>query len=192
MRVKLCGLTHPDDVRAAVDAGADAIGIVFCARSKRYVADPAPLLAAAEGVLRVAVFSRYRGEPVDGFDLVQAFAWDADCAAPRLHAVRDGQTLPPRHPAGPPCTPLGDLLLDSAAGGGSGQRASVAQAVGLAQQRWLALAGGLNPDNVADAVRTVRPFAVDVSSGIEWSAPPRKDPARMRAFVRAAHLGASS
>ncbi len=91
-----------------------------------------------------------------------------------------------------PCNPAllrPALLLDAAAGagqyGGTGLSADWQTAAHLAATCALLLAGGLRPDNVAEAVRQVHPWGVDVASGVE-SAPGRKDPARMRAFVTAA------
>lgn len=188
MRVKICGLTRPEDVRTAVEAGADAVGLVLAAGSPRTVEDAEPLLAAAGDALKVAVFRTYSGTSVEGFDLVQAFTFAKPPPAPHLLAVRD---RPEEHAvleaalteaAG---TPIGRAVLDGAGGGGQGEPADWARARTFAARGPLLLAGGLTPDNVATAVRIVRPFGVDVSSGVEI-APDIKDPARIRAFVAAA------
>jgi phosphoribosylanthranilate isomerase len=181
MYVKICGLTHPDDVRAAIDAGADAIGIVRCA-SPRQVLDPEPLLALASSVLRIAVYRTWSGEDLSGFDAVQAFVFTSAPPIPALRAVTTQlqETFPMLDPRFPVAA-----LLDAPGGGGTGRRADVQLASQLARQHPIALAGGLTPENVAQAVALVRPVAVDVSSGVE-RAPGRKDPARVRAFVQAA------
>lgn len=175
MFVKICGLTHPDDVEAAIAAGADAIGIVLC-RSPRQVLDPAPLLEAAGATPTYAVFRTWSGQGVGGFHRVQAFRFVGHPPIPKMPAFRCGAGLVP---------PDGPWLLDSPAGGGSGQRADVEVARALARGGGMVLAGGLTPDNVAEAIRAVRPAGVDVSSGVE-ARPGRKDPAAMAAFVAAA------
>ncbi len=199
--LKVCGLTRPEDAVAAAEAGADAIGLVFFARSPRAVT-----LASAQrvvralpaGVLRVGVFvDAPRAEllrladalPLDvlqlhghepladleglprpvwkalgvsrGFDLEQARRYAERAAALLLDA--GGQALP----------------------GGSGVTFdwSLARPARALTQR-LVLAGGLTPDNVGAAIATLQPDVVDVSSGVE-SAPGRKDPVKLRAFVAA-------
>jgi phosphoribosylanthranilate isomerase len=181
MYVKICGLTRPDDVRAAIDAGADAIGLVRCP-SPRQVLDPEPLLALADSVLRIAVYRTWSGEDLSGFDAVQAFVFTKTPSIPALCAItqlelENKTVLHPRFPVA--------ALLDAPGGGGTGRRADVQLAVQLARHLPLALAGGLTPENVAQAIEVVRPVAVDVSSGVE-AAPGRKDPARVHAFVRSA------
>lgn len=181
--MKICGLCRPDDVRAAVDAGADAIGIVCCPSARR-VEDAAPLLRVAGGAVRVAVFRTWDGEDLDGFDLVQAFAFGRPPPIPRLWAVRDGVgTVPERGPLFPRF-PVA-FVLDGPGDGGAGLPADRERAAALARRFPLALAGGLQAETVGAAIRAVRPVAVDVSSGVERT-PRIKDPARIRAFVDAA------
>lgn len=180
MYVKICGLTHPADVEAAIAAGADLLGFVLCA-SPRQVFDPAPLLEAAAGVETVAVFRTWSGQDVSRFDRVQAFRFEGTPPAAMLPAYRDAPGLVP---------PDGEWLLDSASGGGSGQRVPTERARELARHGRAWLAGGLTPDNVAQAVRTIRPVGVDVSSGVE-AYPGRKDPAAIIAFVNAARAAAA-
>lgn len=185
LKVKICGLTRPEQIRAALDAGVDAIGLVGEPDSPRYVADPAPLLSVADSVLCVAVFTHWTGQPLDGFDLVQAFTFDGEPPVPRLHAHRDAPELElERCP-----TPLGDALLDGPAGGGRGLAADRSRAHALARRCDLILAGGLTPDNVGPAIAAVRPAGVDVSSGVE-RAPGLKCPHLVHQFVRAARQAA--
>ncbi|MEN0066506.1 MAG: hypothetical protein AAGA48_30495, partial [Myxococcota bacterium] len=121
--IKICGLTHPEAVQHAIDAGADAIGIVLAQGSPRTIRDPRPLLAVCKGVVRVAVFRAYTGQPVEGFDLVQAFAFDEVPPLPRLPAFRDRTA---EHPgltealAQGDDTPIGRAVLDGPGGGGQG------------------------------------------------------------------------
>lgn len=198
-RIKCCGMTRVGDALLAAQLGADAIGLVFTARSRRrvtlarareiVVALP-PLVASVAlfmddepGLVRQVLDSvrptllQFHGNESD--------AWCAQFGQPFLKAVAmgEGAAALPRlqqypHAAG--------LLLDGhAAGavGGSGQTFDWSLLPrGLAQP--LILAGGLHAGNVGDAVRAVRPWAVDVASGVE-SAPGIKDPGRLEAFIRA-------
>jgi phosphoribosylanthranilate isomerase len=211
MRVKICGLTNLDDALLALEAGADLLGFVLYPKSPRGVS----LGAVAEIVqaLRCApAFQQRRPALVGvfvnvppaevaraldeaGLDLAQLSGHeppdDLRALGGRAYkAVRsqaEADALPvvdalPAHPHRP------DLLLDAAHPtlyGGSGQPADLALAARLAQRYRLLLAGGLTPDNVAAAIRAVRPWGVDVASGVE-AAPGKKDPAKVRAFIQAA------
>lgn len=188
---KICGLTTPEDVEVAVRAGADAVGLVLAASPRRV--DPGlarELLAAAVGVERIAVFRtptplEIRAVEDLPFDAVQA---DAGFDQPPpgwyvLPAYRDAPGV--RLPETTATEGLrGAFLLDGPAGGGSGVRADVARAAAAARRGSLVLAGGLDPDNVAGAIAAIRPYAVDVSSGVE-SRRGVKDPARIEAFLAA-------
>jgi phosphoribosylanthranilate isomerase len=203
VRIKICGLTTASGVRAASLAGADALGFVF-AQSVRQVSLElaAELLAAVPaGIERIAVFR----EPEPRLLLevlklpihtVQANAdWVKRTPLPDgfrvLPVVADGPDLVRRVqqaagsiPAGR-LSELGDVLVDSAAGGGSGQPADWARVASCPQIPTVVLAGGLRPLNVAHAIETAGPAAVDVSSGVE-SRPGLKDPERILKFVEAA------
>jgi phosphoribosylanthranilate isomerase len=205
--VKICGLTSPEDARAAAEAGAAAIGLVFWSRSPRAVDLPAARRIAAglpPFVLRVGVFVDEEPGVIAriadsvGLDLVQLHGSEppeAIAALPRraLKAVRVGGGFRPEdalryagHAAG--------LLLDTgeaALPGGTGRAFDWSVVASLRDRLgFLVLAGGLTPDNVATAIRVVRPDAVDVSSGVE-AGPGRKDPAKMRAFVAAVRSAAA-
>ena len=190
MWVKICGLTTVTAVEQAVDAGADAIGLVI-ARSPRQVSlEQAALLRSAipAGVDAVAVF-RTPGPELEAvlglkFDWIQTDAtWEpTDLVGSRwLPALKDGPDLAGRAAA----LPAGWRLVDGPSGGGLGIRADVQRVAAAAAEHPVVLAGGLNPDNVSSAIARVRPVGVDVSSGVE-SAPGIKDPMRVRAFVAAA------
>jgi indole-3-glycerol phosphate synthase/phosphoribosylanthranilate isomerase len=199
--VKICGITTVEDGRAAVAAGADAVGLVFWPGSPRTV-DVAAAKAIAASlppfVTRVGVFVDAAPETLRhvagevGLDVVQLHG-DEDEAAVRLaprrvvKAVRVGPGFEGEDAlrfAGAGAAVLLDTRSDTAPGG-TGRTFDWAAAARLRDRiPYLILAGGLNPRNVADAVRAVRPDAVDVSSGVEAS-PGRKDPERMRAFVEA-------
>ncbi|GIV02961.1 MAG: N-(5'-phosphoribosyl)anthranilate isomerase [Fimbriimonadales bacterium] len=190
--VKICGLTRWEDVAAALDAGADALGFVFEPSSPRYVGD------------RLAEVLEWLGRiPADVFTV--AVAGRAEClpeaALPRFSYAQWVEGGAPQGARGtirtvpansdPSALPPCDLLLVDSLGagewGGTGKVADwdAARRLVEAAEKPVLLAGGLTPDNVADAVRAVRPYGVDVSSGVE-SEPGRKDPAKVAAFIRAA------
>ena len=199
MRVKICGLTSIENVRAVVDAAPDAIGLVLAASPRQVsMALAARLLAEIpSGIEKVAVFR----EPAPGvlaevirlpFDTVQAWSsWDAR-ALPEtmafLPAFSDRLDLQRCVEAYVRCRPisgLGQILVDGAGGGGLGERVVVDRARDVSSQWPTVLAGGLSPENVAGAIRRIHPNAVDVSSGVE-SSPGVKDLARVHAFIGAA------
>lgn len=199
MIVKICGVTRIEDAEAAVEAGADWIGLNFWPRSKRHVdAETATRIAAAipGDVKKVGVFVNAPSTQVEqlaarvGLDLLQFHGdEDADYLAPfATRAIRALRVQGPADLRALDGLAVDTVLLDapSANYGGSGTTFDWS----LARQartfgKKLLLAGGLTPENVAQAVREVRPFGVDVASGVE-SAPGIKDHAKIRAFVRAA------
>ncbi len=203
--VKICGITSAEDARCAAEAGADALGFVFWQMSPRRV-DPARAAAIARElppfVLRVGVFvDAPRDEMARiaddvGLDMLQLHGEEppeALAGLPRraIKAVRVAKGFAAydalryvKHAAGL----LVDTRLpgDTQAPGGTGVPFDWSLVQGLASRvPFLVLAGGLGPANVADAVRAVRPHAVDVSSGVE-TLPGRKDAAKIKAFLAAA------
>jgi phosphoribosylanthranilate isomerase len=202
--VKICGITRGDEARAIVDAGADALGINFWPGSKRFIAlaDAAPWLTELAGTVpRVAVTVNATDDEVRALHESGVIDWiqlHGDETPERVRSlteqglpvfkalgVRDRSTLEAAAAFASPT-----LLLDAYAPdeyGGSGETmdwALGAEAVRRWPDRQIVLAGGLVPENVAAAVRQVHPAAVDVASGVE-SAPGRKDPAKVRAFIEA-------
>ena len=203
--VKICGITNRDDALAAVDAGADLLGFNTWHGTKRFVdiAQNAEWIAALPRTLiRVALLVNAtpdETERIAAFEFVDAlqFHGDEDAAfcrraaefgKPIIKALRAKDRGALAH-AGDFVTP--HILLDAHVPGefgGTGARVDLALACEFkrahpALSLWLA--GGLTPENVADAVRAVRPAVVDVSSGVE-SGPGRKDVEKMRAFADAA------
>lgn len=202
-RVKICGITRPEDARAAAAAGADAIGLVFVDASPRRL-DPERARAI---VAVLPPFLKVVGLFVDAppaqvravlgavpLDLIQFHGRETPefCRAfgrPYLKALRMGPGVDVAAEAGRYPDAAG-LLLDSfhpQLAGGTGETfdwSRVPRDLG----RPLVLAGGLTPENVAAAVAAVRPYAVDVSSGVE-SAKGIKDAAKVAAFVRNAAGG---
>lgn len=198
-RIKFCGMTRRDDIDAATALGVDAIGLIIAEPSvRRLTPEQASRLVAGLPPLLSKVLLCMDNAPTLVRDAIDASApqWlqfhgtetAAECEAfglPYLKAVPMGSLADDaaltryidRFPS------AAGFVLDSHAGGkagGSGERFDWSRAPCLSRP-WL-LAGGLNPDNVADAIRATRPFAVDVCSGIE-SAPGIKDIERMQHFV---------
>jgi phosphoribosylanthranilate isomerase len=200
--VKVCGITSPEDARAAAEAGADAIGLVFWPGSPRAVTvERARAIGDAlpPFVVRVGVFvdaSRDEMARVaDGarLDILQLHGDEPpeallDLPRRALKAVRVGDGFVPGDALRYEGRAAG-LLLDTrgrGTPGGTGRAFDWSLARGVrARARFLLLAGGLGPENVGAAVAAVRPDGVDASSGLE-SAPGEKDHHRVRAFVAAA------
>ncbi len=204
-RIKFCGLTHPADVAACIDAGAWAIGAVMTPHGPRALdlaGARAVMSAVPDGVERVGVFVEPDPEHL-------ALAVD-ECGLTRVqvHGAVDPVALGDR--AGVPVTvavpldgpdaiaraeglPCDMVLFDAAvpgAHGGTGVRADWSLLAAHRPARPFALAGGLTPEVVADAVRMARPYVLDVSSGVEGATPGRKDAGRIRAFAHAARAAA--
>ena len=204
-RVKVCGITNLEDALAALEAGAEMLGFNFYARSPRYVSPTEARRVVEqlpEGVECVGVFVN-ESAPAE----VERVAREASVGAVQLHgdetpefcrALRELTTIkalrvgPGYTPESAARYPTDAVLLDAyVAGewGGTGHTFdwSLARRTREAVAR-LFLAGGLRPDNVADAVAAVRPYAVDVCSGVETS-PGRKSLPLMRRFVERVREG---
>jgi phosphoribosylanthranilate isomerase len=198
-KVKICGITSVADGLAAAEAGADMIGLMFAAQSPRLIGLPTAAeisRALPPYVLRVGVFVNPDEAQVMeaiaacGLNLLQFhgdepsdFCTQFGLMSLKALRVKDAGSI-----AALENYTTDAFLLDaySKAGlGGTGETFNWELAI-AAQKfgRPIFLAGGLTPENVADAVKTVNPFAVDVSSGVE-SAPGKKDAAKVRAFIQA-------
>lgn len=199
-RWKVCGVVDVDIASAAVDAGADAIGFVFYAPSPRAVTAEQAACIAAElprETWRMGVFVDARRDEIErvielvGLDFVQLSGDESPAAAEGLsrHAFkalrlgRDTSVEEARTLAAPfsSCT----LLVDAAVAGeygGTGRKTNWTAAASLARDHRLMLAGGLTVDNVAEAIKTVQPWAIDVSSGLEIE-PGRKSPQLIHEFA---------
>jgi phosphoribosylanthranilate isomerase len=183
--IKICGLTDARAVAAALAAGADAIGFVF-APSVRQVApaEAAALALPARGrVSCVAVTQHPQAQALEA--IVQIFRPDVlqtDAEDFSGLSLPDGViALPVVRDARHALLVSGRVLFEGPRSG-TGQVADWSAARGLAAERELVLAGGLTPENVEEAIAAVRPFGVDVSSGVE-ERPGRKSPARIADFV---------
>jgi phosphoribosylanthranilate isomerase len=187
MFVKICGMNSPEAVEAAVAAGVDALGFVFAESPRQVTAERAKELCAnvPANVLRIAVMRHPHKEQWERVIEIFEPNWlqtDADdfrwiklpktCTA--LPVYRDSNA--------PADSDLPDRLLFEGTHSGSGRVADWDEANGLAHVAEVILAGGLTADNVTDAVRFVRPWGVDVSSGVE-RARGEKDPQLIKEFV---------
>jgi phosphoribosylanthranilate isomerase len=207
VRVKICGITNSEDAQVAVEAGADALGFIFFSQSPRNIPS-AEAKRIIEGippfVAKVGVFVN------EGFERILQIAKETGIDTVQLHGdelpelcekiarenlkvikafrIKDGSSLGALMDFR-----VSALLLDSYVPGqlgGTGAKfnwdlAVRAKDVGTP----IILAGGLVPENVRDAISKVAPYGVDVSSGVE-SAAGRKDHAKVRAFIGAAHFSA--
>lgn len=199
IRVKICGITTPEAALAASDAGADAVGFVFAESPRRIAIDTALELTShlSPLVTRVAVF-RYP-EPASVDEVISELRPDVVQTEPTtdieatvglrsrlLPVFHDSIDLSDRIASYMVSRNPGDAVLLEASGrGGRGAAPSWQRAAGVAQSVYLVLAGGLSPLNVEEAVLTVAPYAVDVSSGVE-SSPGVKDPRLIEKFIAAA------
>lgn len=198
--VKICGIKTLPDALTAIEAGADYLGFNFYPKSVRFTEKSA--CAEITSVLKrehpqiklVGVFVNSSVEEIKDIlqtchlDLAQLHGDETPETFAQLapHAFRAFRGIPESN-AGYERDEPPFMLIDAAVKGvygGSGVTADWAAAAELAKQYPLLLAGGLTPENVADAVRQVQPWGVDVASGVE-SAPGEKDAGKMKAYVRA-------
>lgn len=197
-RVKICGLTNREDAETAIRLGADALGFVFEPSSPRFIGENLEWISELPPFPpKVAVFGRVdRAVPRGIFDAVQGAEWEvmSEPAPKRLHTVRlrPGQSA---QDVARMTVHAGALLLDAfkdGVYGGTGHAVDwdVAAEIVRLSSKPIILAGGLSPENVAEAVRKVRPYAVDVSSRVEAS-PGRKDAGKVAAFIEAVRLTGS-
>jgi phosphoribosylanthranilate isomerase len=199
MIVKICGITRLEDAEAAVACGADAIGFVFWPKSPRFVEpERARAIAAAlpPFVTTVGVFVDQPARLVNGVAArvglcavqlhgEETMEYAALMDRPVVKALAIGESTDDGEADAWPARVR--LLLDvhdPVLRGGTGQTVDWARAAAVAARRPTLLAGGLTPENVAGALRAVRPFGIDVSSGVE-SSPGVKDHRRLKQLFEA-------
>jgi phosphoribosylanthranilate isomerase len=194
VRVKVCGITNLDDALAAVNAGADALGFVFApsprridAQAAREIIEQLPPLVASVGVfVNQSPNEMATVKDFCGLDLVQFHGDESELlvsawgrrAIKALSVDGDGYE-------GCKAYPLATLLLDACqpgARGGTGRTCDWEAAARISRERPVILAGGLNPENIRQAIAAVAPYGVDASSGLE-SKPGRKDHAKISDFI---------
>jgi tryptophan synthase beta subunit len=204
MFVKICGITREEDARAAVDLGASAVGFVFWPESPRFIpparargiVDRLPPFAATVGVFVDESEEEVRRIAAQvGLSAVQWHGTETPAYAARLgvrviKAVRADAAALAGLDEWPETTTLLVDATDAERRGGTGSTADWAMASRMARRRPIVLAGGLTPENVAQAIREVRPAGVDVSSGVE-SSPGVKDHAALRRFFEAVRRAAT-
>lgn len=205
VKVKICGITNWVDARNAFQAGADFLGFNFYRESPRYIAPAAArriVRRLPEGVRSVGVFvNESEAKMVSiardvGLDFVQLHGDEPPQlvsqlrrTVPVIKAVRVREGFRTAELAR--FTTASAFLLDGfdrKLRGGTGKRVDWNWAKRVGRKRRIFLAGGLTPENAAQAVNVARPYAVDVCSGVE-SRPGKKDAARMQALVRAVRSG---
>ena len=193
MFIKICGMTSESAVVAAVECGVDAVGFVFAPSPRQLTPRRAATLSkqAPPDLVRVAV-TRHPGQQlIDEIcrwldpdwlqtDLEDLAALEVPASVRLVPVLREGREL---------AAPLPPRVLFEGPDSGRGATSDWAGAAGLARQTELILAGGLHAGNVAQAIVRVRPFGVDVSTGVE-SAPGVKDARRMAEFVTAVRTAA--
>lgn len=205
-KIKICGIKTLKDALAAIEAGADYLGFNFYPKSVRFIEKS--ICAEITSVLKrehpqiklVGVFVNSSVEEIKDIlqtchlDLAQLHGDETPETFAKLapQAFRAFRGIPESN-AGYERNEAPAMLIDAAVKGiygGSGVTADWAAAAELAKKYPLLLAGGLTPENVADAVRQVRPWGVDVASGVE-SAPGEKDAGKMSEFVKAVRVAES-
>ena len=193
--IKLCGLKSPADVETAIEVGANAVGFVLTPSSRQI-----PLAVAArlrrllpESVLAVAVFNDPSPELIRqaleevGPDLLQVEARNGTGVPIQkfVPVVLNGKGAEEAVIQALELTETGMVLVDTAEKGGTGRRSDWGRLARMKVRDRIIVAGGLHPGNVTEAISTIQPLGVDVSTGIERE-PGRKDPELMRAFVKTA------
>ena len=209
VKVKVCGITNAEDALAAVEAGADALGFIFYEKSPRYVvpgvaaniiAELPPLVTPVgvfvnEGLATVRSIMDTCGLAMAQLHGDENVSYCRELARPAMKSIRlkdRGSLLALAEYQGR--GGVRGFVLDAFSElsyGGTGQITDWGLAAEVAKSTPILLAGGLTPDNVTEAIRTVRPYGVDVSSGVE-STPGKKDHAKMRMFVDAVRVVSSS
>jgi phosphoribosylanthranilate isomerase len=195
--IKICGITRLEDALHAAACGADALGFIFYRRSPRYISPKAAarIIAQIPGhICRVGVFVNEAEETVKqtvtacGLDLIQLHGDETAAYCGGFHpevlikalALTTAEDIP-----GAIRYPVRAILVDARENGlygGTGKRASWELAARLRKDKPLILAGGLNCENIAAALRTVRPLAVDINSGVE-SAPGEKNADKVEEII---------
>lgn len=191
--IKICGITREADAGLAVSLGANALGFVLWPKSPRHaqlarvkmITATLPPFVTPVGVFVDPAADEIVRAAQSGIRLAQIHGRvPVDCALPVLRAVHLGDNA---EGLDAEVAPLETVLLDAhdpVLHGGTGRTVDFARAASIAARRRIVLAGGLTSANVRNAISTVKPYAVDVASGVE-AEPGIKDPVKLRAFIEA-------
>ncbi len=202
-KIKICGIKTLSDAQAAIEAGADYLGFNFFPKSVRFIEVQkfikigSDLKKTYPSIELVGVFVNSSADEInsiletDILDLIQLHGDESPefCAAFKNKAFKAFRGAPGAEAEAYARSEAPAFLVDAAVKGsygGTGLTADWSAAAGLAKRYPLFLAGGLKPENVAEAVQQVNPWGVDVASGVE-SSPGKKDAGKMNAFVQAVH-----
>jgi phosphoribosylanthranilate isomerase len=199
IKVKICGITNLEDALLAVEAGADALGFVFYKESPRHIFPEQAAVIIRQLPPFVQTVGLFVNEALDtvnetavqcGLDIIQLHGDESPefCAAVRRRVIKAFRVKDFTCLDSMKDYRAAAFLLDAwspIAQGGTGLTFNWEVAAGAAQTNCIILAGGLTPDNVADAILQVRPYGVDVSSGVE-SKPGKKCREKMTTFIHAA------
>jgi phosphoribosylanthranilate isomerase len=197
VRLKVCGLTSLEDARAAIECGAEYLGFNFYPKSPRYIAPPSArdiIERLPDDIICVGVFVN-ESRPEDVGEILRASgarmaqlhgaespAYCASVGAERvIKALQIGDDFEARRVLDYPASAILLDAFDPKLYGGTGRTTNWAIAREAAKLAKIFLAGGLSPENIAEAIRAVEPFAVDVNSGVE-SEPGRKDASKLQAL----------
>ena len=202
MEIKICGITNLEDALSAYAFGADALGFVFYTESPRYVSPEAArhiTVNLPRDIARIGVFVNHDIQTVKdisefcGLDLVQLQGDEQPDYCRLLNEFILIKAFAPRNEGDLDILkdyPVKAILLDSRERGlygGTGKKSNWEMASRIKETHPLILAGGLNPDNIMEAIDTVLPHAVDVNSGVEVS-PRKKDPRKMKNVINLVHM----
>ena len=185
MFIKICGLSTPDDVAAAVAAGADALGFVFAASPRQVTPGQARALCGSLGrrVIRVAVMRHpSAGDWAQVRDVFEPDWLQTDAENFATLGRLGCKPLPVYRNACPSAGRMPERILFEGVQSGHGERADWPGAARVAARTRVILAGGLDCDNVVEAIEAVQPWGVDVSSGVERTRGV-KDPRKIREFI---------
>lgn len=203
-KIKICGITNFDDAKAAIDFGADALGFVFFRESPRNISPEKAALIIAKLPVFTTTVGVFVDEPVEkiqkiveqtGLDVIQLHGEEPPEACRMSRRVIKGirvKSLESLEPLSKYQNIVSAFLLDTFEPhmpGGTGQVFNWDIAVEAKNFGRIILAGGLTPDNISEAIRRVKPYAVDVSSGVELTKV-KKDHQKMRLFIERARSAA--